>query len=357
MVGCNVLLKLENLQPSGSFKSRGIGNLILSKIRNAASPAKVHFYSSSGGNAGLACVDAATSLGFAASVVVPLTTSPLMVAKIEKAGAREIVQRGASWQEADDFLVGQVMPAARARGEEPVYVPPFDAPEIWDGYAAIPVEIWRQLQGASLAGPNGQGQDHDHNNGQDQGQDSDQDQDQDQGQHLAKIDAIICSVGGGGLLCGIMQGLDSLATTRHRPRLIAMETAGADSLAQSLLQQQHVTLAGITSLATSLGARRVAEQAFRYALRSHQVTSVVLTDEDAICACRRFLDEERFLVELACGVCLALCYHGRVAELVPGFSRDSVVVVVVCGGSNMSLGMLTAYMDRLPLGCANQDCP
>ncbi|PHH67531.1 hypothetical protein CDD82_1387 [Ophiocordyceps australis] len=244
------------------------------------------------------------------------------------------MQRGASWQEADEILRGQVLPAARAAGEEAVYVPPFDAPEIWDGYAAIPREMSRQL-----------GQT-DHGDGKAVPQ--------------RQIDAILCSVGGGGLFCGIMQGLDALATSHHhhrRPRVIAIETAGADSLAQSLARGQPVTLSAITSLATSLGARRVADQAFRYGLRRHDVTSVVLTDEDAICACRRFLDDERFLVELACGVSLALCYHGRLPDLVPGFSRDSVVVVVVCGGSNMSLSMLQTYMDRLPGPCAGKDCP
>ncbi|KAF3348092.1 hypothetical protein VdG2_03818 [Verticillium dahliae VDG2] len=51
--GCNILLKLENLQPSGSFKSRGVGNLVLRAVAASAS-ADVHFYCSSGGNAGLA---------------------------------------------------------------------------------------------------------------------------------------------------------------------------------------------------------------------------------------------------------------------------------------------------------------
>ncbi len=52
--GSNIYLKLENLQPSGSFKSRGVGNLMF-RAAKASSQDDIHFYCSSGGNAGLAC--------------------------------------------------------------------------------------------------------------------------------------------------------------------------------------------------------------------------------------------------------------------------------------------------------------
>lgn len=64
----------------------------------------MHFYSSSGGNAGLACVHAARSLGFPATVVVPLSTKPLMISKLHAAGATEVIQEGASWVYADKHL-------------------------------------------------------------------------------------------------------------------------------------------------------------------------------------------------------------------------------------------------------------
>lgn len=58
-----IFLKLENLQPSGSFKSRGLGNLVLQSMERANDPEKVHFYASSGGNAGLGCVYGANFVG------------------------------------------------------------------------------------------------------------------------------------------------------------------------------------------------------------------------------------------------------------------------------------------------------
>lgn len=49
--GCNIYLKLENLQPSGSFKSRGIGAM-MSRALASSKTGRAHFYCSSGGNAG-----------------------------------------------------------------------------------------------------------------------------------------------------------------------------------------------------------------------------------------------------------------------------------------------------------------
>lgn len=65
-----IWLKLENLQPSGSFKLRGMGLL----CSQAAAQGKRKVVCPSGGNAGLATAVAAASLGLQACIVVPHTT-------------------------------------------------------------------------------------------------------------------------------------------------------------------------------------------------------------------------------------------------------------------------------------------
>lgn len=327
-----VFLKLENLQPSGSFKSRGIGNFLLSKLTALRSqsangngyPNTVHFYSSSGGNAGLGCVHAAVTLGCRATVVVPLSTSQYMISKLRSAGATDVIQHGASWQEADGYLKDEIMTRSQNGDETPIYVPPFDAQEIWDGNALMVDEIAQQL---SLIPKNypvssevfvGE-EEHD----------------------SPRIDAIVCSVGGGGLFCGIMQGVDELQ--HPKAKVIAMETCGADSLAQAVEKKALVTLPSITSIATSLGARTVSPKALEYSLKEN-VSNVVLSDREAIEACRRFASDERILVEPACGVSIAMCYNSRLGELIPNFNSQSVVVIVVCGGSNISFEILENYM-------------
>ena len=319
---CRVFLKLDLLQPSGSFKSRGIGNLILEHIKDASSERSstkrpLHFYSSSGGNAGLACVTAASSLGHRASVVVPTSTKPSMIAKIKAAGAVAVIQQGESWHFADQHLRSVVLPSVQQIGqEEGIYVPPFDDPRIWEGVSTVISEIQYQL-------PNG-----------------------------GSPDAIVLSVGGGGLFSGVMLGLDKLGWG-HVP-VLAMETRGADSLNQSLHAGQLITLPGITSLAKSLGAIKVAPQAFEYAQRAN-VTSVVLDDADAVTGVCRLADKERLLVEPACGVCVAVCEGDRLRELVKGLHQDSRVVVVVCGGSDVTVEMVGRWREEYAVQMERSD--
>ncbi|KAI8938542.1 hypothetical protein NX059_004428 [Plenodomus lindquistii] len=223
-----------------------------------------------------------------------------MIAKLRAAGAAQVIQYGNSWVEADTYLRSAILPGAREKGENAIYVPPFDDRLVWDGNATMVAEVIEQLGGDAP-------------------------------------DALICSVGGGGLFCGIMQGLEMA----QRPSLpvLAVETQGADSLALSLREGALSTLPAITSIATSLGARTVATQAYAYAQRD-SVRSVVLSDDVAKEGCVRFADDERMMVELACGVSLALCYGGRLKRYLPDLKEESRVVVTVCGGSNITADML-----------------
>ena len=268
----------------------------------------LHFYSSSGGNAGLALVTAATSLSYASTVVVPISTDEATIAKLKAAGASEVVVHGDSWHFADQFLREKVVPAAEARGQKGIYIHPFDHPAVWEGASTMVDEMQKQM-------PDGQ-----------------------------KPDAIICSVGGGGLFSGIMKGVDR-AGWAEDVTVLPVETFGADSLAQALDKRELVTLPGITSVATSLGAIRVAEHAFQQAQRPN-VTSVVLEDAEACAACWRFLDDERILVEPACGASIALAYDGRLKRYIENFKPEKKVVIVVCGGSKISLEALNKYKEK-----------
>ena len=292
-----IFLKLENLQPSGSFKSRGIGNLIRQALMTSHEPDRIHFYSSSGGNAGLACVTAARSLQRPATVVVPISTKPLMIAKIRTAGAFRVVQRGGSWAEADKFLREEVL----ANDPHGVYVPPFDHDDVRSGASTIVEELEE------------------------------------------RPDAIVCSVGGGGLFSGIQLGLE--ARGWGDVSVLAMETEGAESLAMSLKEDELVTLPAITSIAKHLGAKRVAQKAFELAKRRN-VTSVVLSDAEAAMGCWRLADDERLIVEPACGVSVAVCYDGRLKQLLPKLTNESKVVVIICGGSDITLEMLMGYREK-----------
>jgi L-serine/L-threonine ammonia-lyase len=125
-------------------------------------------------------------------------------------------------------------------------------------------------------------------------------------------------------------------------QVVATETEGAASFAAGFAAGKPVRLPGITSLATSLGALEVTPAALEYARR--QPTSArVVTDAEAVSACRRFLQDHRLLVEPACGAALALGYTPRHREEIRRASEargGRPVVIVVCGGSGVTAEIL-----------------
>lgn len=228
-----------------------------------------------------------------------------MIARLRAAGATDVVVHGPNWGVADKHLREMVMPEAEKHGDKAVYIHPFDHKHVWSGASTMIDEIKKQL-------PN------------------------------VVPDAIVCSVGGGGLFSGLMEGV-----TREGwfTQMIAVETVGADSLAQSVRAKELVTLPAITSIASSLGAPRVAQQALDYALQPN-VTNVVVEDAEACASCWRFADDERILVEPACGASMALAYDGRLQKQLKGFSKNSTVVIICCGGSRIDLRTMDDFKQK-----------
>ncbi|TGJ86508.1 hypothetical protein E0Z10_g2206, partial [Xylaria hypoxylon] len=226
---------------------------------------------------------------------------------------------------------------------------PFDHPHVWDGNATLVDEL-AALEAKGFFGENG-----------------------------GAVDAIVCNVGGGGLLNGIMEGIERnyglSPAPGKRPAVLALETAGADSLAASIRLGTHTTIPGITSIATSLGAPRVSEKTYQWAETCNAGTftfpsapstkpvrrnpntthlvSAVVSDAVAVSACARFLDDARLLVEVACGATLSSAYNSQAllrAALAPD-TPDEIwaktnIVLVVCGGSNISMDLLAKYREK-----------
>lgn len=283
--GRPLLLKMDALQPSGSFKLRGIGRLCEAEVKGGAGA----IYCASGGNAGIAAAHAGRALGVPVTIVVPETTGEDVRARIEAVGARVVVH-GAAFDEADRFA------RQMAEKEGAAYVHPFDHPLLWEGHASLIDEV------VASGKP---------------------------------FDCVLVSVGGGGLMSGMIEGLRR--NSRADVPVLAVETEGAASLAESLKAGERVTLPAITSIATSLGARRVAERTFEDA-RSHPTISLTVTDRDAVAALLKFADAFRVLVEPACGAALSVAdVH---AELLARYRNP---LIVVCGGIAVSLEKIRAW--------------
>jgi L-serine/L-threonine ammonia-lyase len=280
----------------------------------AAAPdnVKTHFYCPSGGNAGLACATTALSLGLPATIVLPTIASPLMQSKLMALGA-DVHQVGANWAECNAYVHDELM----SKDPGGLYVPPFDHEDIWAGAATLVDEARTQVEG--------------------------------------DIDAFVCSVGGGGLVNGVMKGvLDSTWSSDQAPRVLALETVGADSLNASVRAGEHITLPAMTSIATSLGAVRVSPQTWFHARDYPEILkSLVVSDADAAISCVRFADDARMLVEPACGATLAPLYRSGMLRKELGGEKGMSdeewqkknVVLVVCGGSGVTLNMLAKWRE------------
>lgn len=279
-----VWLKMDALQPSGSFKMRGVSHLVQRRVAEGARAVVC----ASGGNAGMAAALAAQACGVPATIVVPTTTGEAVRDAIAARGARVVVHGGV-WDEAHDHAL------ALARELGAVYVHPFDDPLLWQGHATLIDEVVR----AGVA-----------------------------------FDAVFTSVGGGGLLAGIVEGLRRNGL--HAVPVVAVETEGAASYAAALQAGAPVTLPAITSIATSLGARRVAQRAVDLA-REHPIESAVVSDAMAVGACARLADTVRVLVEPACGAALAALLDAARID------RFASPLVEICGGMGVTRARLAQW--------------
>jgi L-serine/L-threonine ammonia-lyase len=288
-VGAPVYLKMESFQPVGSFKARGIGLAAQDSFEAGAG----RLVCASAGNAGYAVAYAGRRIGIPVTVVVPKTTPVWLQGLVRREGAETIVH-GDSWDDAHAYAT------ELAKREDAAYIHPFDDPRLWKGHSSIIHEI------AALG---------------------------------IKPGAIVVSVGGGGLLCGLLEGMHEIGWTKIP--VLAVETEGAASFAAAVKAGRLVTLDRITSIATTLGARRVAAQALEWT-KNHPITTWQVTDRDAVEACVRFADEHRVLVEPACGAALASVYHK--AEPLEGLRP---IVIIICGGAGVSLPLLDEWRRML----------
>jgi len=192
---------MENTQPSGSFKIRGIGNMIQKRVKLKQAKKIV---ASSGGNAGAAAAYACRQLNIPATIYVPETTSQVVIKRLENFGAQVFVH-GQVWDETD-----REARMACNTLESVVYVPPFDDAEIWEGNSSLVDEISDQLPLGLIP------------------------------------DCIVASVGGGGLMCGVIEGVVRLGWMEKGIKLIAVETEGADCFNQAVKEDKLVTLSKIS---------------------------------------------------------------------------------------------------------------
>jgi threonine dehydratase len=265
-----LVLKLELLQHTGSFKPRGAFTNLLTR---QAPPAGV--VAASGGNHGVAVAHAARRLGLAATIFVPEIAAPAKLDRIRGYGA-ELVIGGAVYAEA---LAASEEFVART-GALPVHA--YDQPETMLGQGTLGCEIERDAP---------------------------------------DIDTLLVAVGGGGLIGGIA------AWYGGRVRVVGVEPETAPTLHMALAAGRPVDAPAGGIAADSLAPRQVGALMFPIAQRF--VERVVLVTDDAIRDAQRLLWRElRLVAEPGGAAAMAALTSGRYRP-----SADERLAVLLCGAN------------------------
>ncbi len=275
ITGARIVCKLDNFQRTGSFKERGARNALL-KLPKANRVKGV--VSASAGNHALGLAYHGLLLGIPVTVVMPEFAPLIKITTCQRLGARVVLH-------GSDFSDARAEAQRYVSTEGLTYIHGFDDPDIIAGQGTIGLEILEQVP---------------------------------------DVDAIICPVGGGGLLAGLCVAVKSL---RPRVKIIAVESVSTGNLTAALRAGRPVRVARRPTLADGLATLTVGDRAFELIRR--RVDRVVRVEEKWIAlAILRMLELEKVVVEGAAAAPLAAMMSGRIKGL-----RGKRVALVACGGN------------------------
>jgi len=268
---CPITLKLEHTQVTGSFKTRGAFNNMLSRDVPEAG-----VVAASGGNHGAAVAYAATQLGHRSRIFVPRA-----IAKEEKLRRMELFGGEVVLT---DGSVAECMTQYAAYAEETgaLSVHPYDTVPTLAGQGTVAMEIEAAMDG---------------------------------------LHTIFVSTGGGGLIGGIA------AWFGDRVNVVSVETEGTNTLARSLAEGPDIDVQATGVAAGSLGGPALGEVSYTV-VKERVKTALVLPDEAVFEAARRLWEGTRLVGEPGSAVALAALTSGA---YVP--QKGERIAVLLCGGN------------------------
>jgi threonine dehydratase len=283
--GVNLFLKLENLQPWGSFKIRAAVNVL--KTMEAARLQR-GVLTASAGNFGQGLAFAARALGVPATVVVPSGAAETKVKALLELGAKVIRRSFDEWW--------TVLTSRACPGEDGVFVHPVAESGVLAGNATIAAEILEDLPGC---------------------------------------DAVVVPFGGGGLICGV-----GAVMRRLRPtvRVIVAESEAAQPAAAALRLGGPVTVPHRQSFVDGMGSTTVLAEMWPL-LRAVADQSECASFEQIAAAIRLLAGRHHVIAEAAGAVSLAAALgaqalKGNVVCIVSGGNIDTEKLGAILAGQS-----------------------
>lgn len=268
----SLVLKLEHLQHSGSFKARGAAHFLATQSIGTDG-----VVAASGGNHGAAVAWASARLGHAANIFVPTIASPAKVDMLRRFGAR-VHQQGAMFGEAHAASVEW------QAAHDATAIHPYNDPVVMAGAGTASREFERQ---AGL------------------------------------LDAVLVACGGGGLSGGAASWFGT------RVEVVVCETEGTATYAGAVAAGGPVDVDVSGLAADALGATRLGDHPWQ-ALSAVEAPSVVLTDEQLTEAQHRLWDRLRLVVEPSAAAPVAALIAGT---WTPRARLAGRVGIILCGGN------------------------
>jgi len=284
--GCDVFLKLENLQMTGSFKERGARNRLLSL--DAAQRAR-GVIAASAGNHAQGVAYHARDLGIESTIVMPRST-PLNKVMATRRFGGEVVLHGESY----DAAAAEARRIADAR--DLVTIPAFDDDLVIAGQGTLGLELLDQVEG---------------------------------------LDAVVVPVGGGGLIGGV-----AVALKERNPaiQVFGVEAAAIAAMRSAVDAGAVTTLPAARTIADGIAVRAVSERT--RALCARYVDDVVTVDEEELArAVLVLIEREKSVAEGAGAAALAGLLQGKLPV------AGKRVALLVSGG-NIDVNLLARIIDR-----------
>ena len=285
--GCEVYLKTENLQITGSFKVRGA----YYKISQLTDEEKSHgVVACSAGNHAQGVALASKKFGIKAVICMP-DGAPISKVEATKSYGAEVVLVPGVYDDAHNY-------SEKLREEKGyTFIHPFDDEDVIAGQATIGLEIINQLK---------------------------------------DVDVIVVPVGGGGLLSGVAYAVKSL---NPKIKVYGVQSAGAPSMIQSLEHKKIEMLPSVSTIADGIAVKEPGVHTFE--ICGKYADGVVSVTDDQVCAAiLALIEKQKIIAEGAGAVALAAVMYGKIPNV-----KGKKVVCLISGG-NIDVTILSRVINR-----------
>lgn len=285
--GCNVYLKTENLQVTGSFKIRG-SYFKISQLTEEEKQKGV--IACSAGNHAQGVALAATKNGIKSIICLPDGAPISKVEATKRYGAEVCLVKGVY-----DDAYNKALELKDEKGL--TFIHPFNDPDVIAGQGTIGLEILNQLPNA---------------------------------------DIVVVPIGGGGLISGIAYTIKQL---KPNCKVYGVQAAGAPSMEHSIADGEIETLDTVNTIADGIAVKTPGS--LTYDLCNEYVDGIVTVSDDEIAlAILTLLEQQKLIAEGAGAVPVAAVMNGKIPDI------DGKNVVCVVSGGNIDVTILSRVIER-----------